>query len=216
MTLNQIVDSIADGFNRSLDIAFKERLKFVVKYWRARLIKQEIDKSNYNDLFYHTIIVPLQKVDIIDDCAIVAGCNVLRSVDKIPAPVRNKGVRSFAYVGSGTGNTRFEQVNLESLQIKLSSKYRKNTIFFDYRNDYLYIYNNLKLEFAAVRGVFADLDALKKFQCRDGICYSDNEKFPLPEDMVALLVNGLLSSELRMIGKEDKEVDIDIEANDAD
>ena len=216
MNINQIVDTIADGFDKSLDVMFKERLKFSVKYYRARFIKQEIDKGNYNDLFQHFITVPLTKVDIVDDCAIALGCDVLRSVNKIPQPIRNRGVKSFPFVGSVNGSVRFEQVHLENLRFKLKSKYRQGRIYYDYRNEYLYIYNNLKLEFAGIRGVFADLDALKGYQCNNGVCYTDNDDFPLPIDMIQWVITGILSNELRVVSRDDKEVDIDIDQNDRD
>lgn len=216
MTLNQIVDSLADSFSRSFDVAFKERLKFTVQYWRARLIKQEIDKGNYHDLFYHTIVLPLKNVDLIDNCSVTLDCPILRTTDKVPAPVRFRGVKSFAFVGSTTGKIKFEYSNLDMLDIKLEGKYRSKAIFYEYRNDYIYVFNNLKLKNIAIRGVFADLEKLKQYQCNDDVCYTDDMPYPLPEDMIALLVNGLLSNEFRIMGKEDKEVDIDIEERDKD
>jgi hypothetical protein len=216
MNINQIVDTIADGFDKSLDVMFKERLKFCVKYYRATFIKQEIDKGNYHDLFQHFIVVPLKKVDIVDDCAIEMGCDVLRSVNKIPQPVRNKGAKSFPFVGSVNGTVRFEQVSLENVRLKIASKYRQNRIYYDYRNEYLYVYNNLKLEFVGIKGVFADLDALREYQCNDGACYTDYDTFPLPIDMIQRIITGLLTNELRIVSRDDKEVDIDVEQNDRD
>ena len=216
MTLNQIVDSIADSFNRSFDVMFKERIKFTVKYWRATLIKREIDKGNYHDLFFHTIVLPLSNVDIADNCLINVDCPALRTTNKVPTPVRYRGGRSFAFVGSPTGRIKFEYTNLDTLDIKLSGKFRDKATFYDYRNDYIYILNNVKYEYIAIRGVFSDLDKLKSYQCNDGVCYTDDQEFPLPDDLVASMINGMLNNELKIFAKEDKEVDIDVEQRDQD
>ena len=64
--------------------------------------------------------------------------------------------------------------------------------------------------------MFADLDTLKTYQCNNGVCYTDNDTFPLPMDMIQFIIQGILSTELRVVGTEDKEVDIDINQNDRD
>jgi hypothetical protein len=214
MTLNEIAESIATGLGKPTDIMLIERLKFTIKYWRARLLKQEVDKGNDNDMFLHRFIAPLKLVDQSDNCSVIAGCDILRTVDRIPNPIRKRGVKSYAYVGSANWKVRFEHCSIEDLHIKLASKYRKNVIYYDLIDGYGYVLNNTKLEWLGFKGVIGNLDLLKKYQCEltsNNICYNDDMDFPLPEDLVQFVINGILSNELKIVAKDDKEVQIEEE-----
>ena len=65
--------------------------------------------------------------------------------------------------------------------------------------DYMYIYNANGLGFINVRGVFEDPKDVALFDCDDSDCYSDDMDYPLPADMLQMITQGILSTELVML-----------------
>ena len=81
-------------------------------------------------------------------------------------------------------------------------KYTKDTYKAYMLNNFLYIYNAGGLETVNVRGVFEDPEAVSEFdECDGGGCYDDSATdFPIAMDMLALINQGILSSELQLLG----------------
>lgn len=219
-SLNQIVDSVADGMNRSFDFAFKERLKFTVKYHRASLIRQSVERDGLSGETLQSTLVCLEKVDKIDSCSLEIGCSILKSKYKVPRPIRLKGIRSFLYVGDAAGTNPYGYCALEELPYKTKLKYTGHRPMYNYMNGYLYIYNNTKLKYARLTGLFSDPELLNTCACdetgKEVSCYNDDDNFPLDDDMIGFIVRGLMNGELRMVNKTDYEVEIDKEQNDRD
>lgn len=197
-TLNQIADTICDRLNQPFNVMLLERKKFEVKYWRAMFMRRDVEKNGLSYEFYQSYIVELIKVDKVDSCLIGVDCTVLRTKFKIPKPVRFKDDVPFKYFGDIEGNNSFPYVEFEELKYTKSNKYTSKNIRHNYTNGYGYIFNNTKLKY--VRIISACVNPEQVNTCTsDGeyICYDDDMEFPIADDMLQSIIDGIVNEELK-------------------
>lgn len=211
-SLNEIAYSFAEAVGKSDDIALVRRVKFAIKYYRAKLIRQDFERNGLSRDMLIRIVTPLIKVDEADNPCVKAGCLLLRTKDKVPKPVRTKGSSLFYRVGGiKLTSETWGEVDLNEVKYLQYRTFTKNGTFYYYVNDYLYIITNGKFKYASITAVFADPTKAIN-QCIDSAeCVSDDDEFPIPEDYLDTILKGLMSSELSLQIPE-KEVNIDATA----
>lgn len=208
-TLNNIADFLADRLGRPFDDFLKVDLKFAVKYWRAFLIRQDVERNGTSREFLQRFILPLVKVDKADSCAIDIGCLVLKTGRLVPKPVRLKQPVPFKYVGEVGGDGSWTHTELEELQFTKENKYTSNVIRYNYINNLIYVYGNIRVKFVAIEGVFANPEEAIDYCVGSADCVTDDEPFPIGEDMLKTLMDGILKGEFNIkapIEKQDVEV----------
>lgn len=209
-TLNKIAYSIADSIGQPLNHMLIERIKYTIKYYRAERIRQDIVKNGVSSEYLQTAVVPLMLVDEVDHCNVALGCNVLRSVNKIPKPIRKSYTVPFKYVGYVGFKGAFSYRQGQENKFAKSNKFTGCSLAYDYKNGYIYVYNNTKLKVLLVQDAFVYPEQVNSFcSNEDGSqCYNDDMEFPMPEDMLRSITQGIRGGELRIFNLDDKEIDI--------
>lgn len=209
MTLNQIAERIAYSLNEPLNFVLKENIKFSVIAYRALFIRRDAVVNGLSDEFLQSYNSPLIKVDKGDNCYYELGCDVLRTENKVPKPLRLKTDVVFKFVGTPTGKP-FSYSEFEEVGFRCYNKYTGNEIVYSYINGYIYIYNASKLKFVRIQQILADPRQAVLCSTSD-TCYSDNSEFPMPEDFVPDIIRSIKSGEFNIMNPKDEQVKIDVE-----
>lgn len=188
MTLNEIAYFVAGRLNEPLNIVLVEEIKFAVNYWRAHLLKQEIERNGQIGSYSQSLDLPVILVDAADSCYIELGCKVLRTKDEIPVPINIKGGVPFNYVGAPTMKRPFGFRQHGQIALSFTGK----NILYTITNNYLYIWGNNLLDYITVSGIF--LEPNKAYnKCVNPTCDGDDIEYPCPGDIVKTIIDGLLS-----------------------
>ena len=211
-SLNEIAYSVANKLGKPLDIALVNNIKFSIVNYRALFIRQDFTKNGkVHQLFVQDLgCVPLEKVDSAECCDVESGCFVTRTEDVLPDPIRLKGLEDFTFVGAVDKITRYTSILPEEVQFIKYNKYTKNDIRYYYMNRRVYILNEQK--YVNIRGIFADpRDAARFNLCEGAECYTDDSRFPIPEDMIPGIIAGFVNGELQILREtnEGKEIKAD-------
>lgn len=209
MTLNQGADRIAYALGEPTNYVLKENIKFSLIYYRALFIRRDIAANGQSDEFLQSFNSPLIKVDKGDNCYYELGCDVLRTENKIPKPIRLKTDVPFKFVGTPTGKP-FAYSEFEEVQYRCANKFTANEPVFAYINEYIYVYNASKLKFLRIQEILADPRKINLCATAE-TCYSDDDEFPMPEDFMADIVANILSKEFRILDPKDTQVKVDVE-----
>lgn len=210
ISINELVALLADRVGQPFNKSLQEELKVIINYKAASFFKRLLEKDpSQRKFFLKDFSAQLEKVDRAD-CPVEVGCDVLRTVEDIPTPLRSS-FSLFDYVGTVDRLHAFSYSAPDQLRYLTHSKYTGNHPKYFYVDKKIYIYNNLDLQWINIRGVFSDPRELKPFKCDGEPCYSDNDQFDIPEDIINDIIRDTLSVELRNIFPEKDEVKVDEE-----
>lgn len=215
-SLNDISELLAERVGRQLDKPFKKELKDLIVVKRSRFLRNSLEKRPADKRFYlQSFHVKLKKVDRTDECSdeIPKGCDIVfKSEQEIPSPLR-LGVHPFEYVGAVGGNDPFGWTTFGTVNYTKHHPYGAKNGKYTYINDYLYVFNK-NLPEIRVEGIFDDPRLLAAFnKCgSDKPCYSDQDKFPVDNATLELIIKDILSNELRLLPKEE-DVEIKVDKN---
>lgn len=205
---------IADRVGQPFNVPLQEELKLIVNYKRADWLQKIVDKHpEQRKYFIKDFSVELESVDKAE-CPVEVGCEVLRTVFRIPLPIRTS-YGLFDYVGDPDKADGYTYTTPEQLiwVLKYGSRYTKDRPKYFYVNGYVYIYNEDALEFLNIRGIWPDQRQLKDFKCNDVPCYTDDDQYDIPDDIINTMIQDILKNELRLlIAKEQGEVTVDDKA----
>lgn len=194
MKTREIVDILAERSGRSLDFAFKLEIKAILDAYRARYMKNTLERNPQDRRFFQTtFVVPLTKTGCDKgECVLVS--------EPIPAPLRSNVI--FDYVGSPLFDKAFNYTLSEAVAFHKHAKYTGKKEKWSYVNSRLYIYNNPLLEEVGVKGVFektdfSDYPYIKGCNIFGEFC-EDNEdmEYPMPQDLIQPIITEILKSEL--------------------
>lgn len=212
--LQGIVETIADGLGKSSDVAFKERIKFSVKYWRAFLIKRDLERNAVDRQLFQTICLPLEYGATDVCCLVTTGCKGLKTISKLPKTVRTKGPFMFSSITTPKYKEIYplDRVHWSKLPF---SRYAKLNLHYDLINGYLYIRNAVNLKYVLISAIWEDPEELPQCHSDEGgiDCYANGD-FPIPSDMVTTIIEGIIKSDLRLINPSDQTVEINSDNND--
>lgn len=191
MHIDEIVDSIAGQFERELDHVFKQQVRTNVVAGRAETIRQYIDRYNSypSSLISQLNCLETTKVEISECCSVDLKCKVVRTKEKVPTPIRVRGLSSsWIFVGAVDNSIAYGYLTDPSdLQHILKDRFMKGKIFYAHINDYLYIFNDDPDEIRA-RAIFGDLDLVAKLNsCEDS--KDCDGLYNIPEDFVVIVKN---------------------------
>jgi hypothetical protein len=210
-SLNQIVTILAERVGRQYDLVFKRELKTIVNTWRSTILRQTLkDSPRETSHFQLSWVMPIQK-DFKIKCPFNYGC-VLRTVDKVPQGLRLNQF-PYSFVGSADLETPYTYIYPSQLStIKSNRNARKNNGYYTILNGYGYFYNiDENIKYIGISGIPNDLNEVTKFQKCDGTapCYTDDDQYPLTEDLVQKLIQAVLGTELKnQVKPEDTEVKV--------
>lgn len=213
-SLNKIAERIAYALNDPLNVELKENIKFSIKYWRATLIRRDVARNGQSDEFLQRFYFDLIKVDKADACNFNLDCLILRSKFEIPKPIRLNNDILFKFVGSVDGKP-WTFTEYEEIAYTAYNKFTSLQIRYAYINNYIYVFGNIKLKKGAIQAPFADPSIINN-SCDNTLCYSDDLEFPIAEDMLQSIIQGILTTEFRIMQPKDNEVEIETDKTKVD
>lgn len=210
VTKNKIAFDIAMDLGRDTDLDFIEQLKFEIDVFRARLIRQDIERNASSREHLKAITLQAEPVDVADSCYVDIGCDIYRTSVKVPLPLRQKGVSAFRYVGpvrialnTPIPLVPFTYIEPESIMfLKYDKRINKNYPLYTYVNGYLYFYH-----FTGTRVLIEDpftdpMSAVLMDLCASSVsCYNDDEPYPLAADLVPILKRMILEEKFNVVAR---------------
>jgi len=200
VSLNQLVGMLADRVGQPFSIPLQKELKVILNYKREDWIQKALDKHPEQRKFYlKDFSENLVKVDRAE-CPIAIDCSVLRTEHVIPAPVRTE-YALFDYVGDPDKLDGYTYTTPEQLLWiqNYGSRYTQDRPKYFYVNSYVYIYNENDLESVNIRGLWPDQTQLKDFKCDGKPCYTDDDQYEMPGDLINIMIQDVLKNELRIL-----------------
>lgn len=217
-TLRTYATQIIDALSRPFDEMFLRRVMDLIINERAVIIRQELNKGDSSHYYTFPYEVDLELVDGGEE-NIIYGKNILRSVNKIPTPIRRNDPEPFIQV-SGIGGPTLTWISSAT-----EYKYRcymdkvSGGIVYTWKKNRLYILNNEKLEkviaVAPYENPLVYIDGYNTQDLLDGtaiVCDNDME-FPIPIDIIQNIKARLLSGELSIIDDKDKVIPTHVDNN---
>lgn len=210
-SLNKYAERLAYALNDPLNMMLRANLKFSIIYWRATLIRRDVQQNGLSDEFLQRFFFDLIKVDKVDNCNYTIGCDyILRSKYVIPKPVRLKTDVTFKFVGVLDQKDNFKAatyVEFEEFRYTEHNKYTPKVIRYNWTNGYFYFFTNTLLKRGIAQAILVDPSSVASL-C-DEVCYTDDSEFPLAEDMFQAIVQGILKGEFPIMNPQDTEVTIE-------
>lgn len=209
MLVEEIVQRIISLYNKgakSDDSRLTERHVYnKLLSVRSKLISEEIKKKQkVNQWNYQSLpCIELQKA-YPNECPCIPplGCEILRSVHKLPKPLTNYDNHIIQSVTDLNGEVTFSETSWNEKKYKGGNKYTSTKPDYFIHNGYLFITHKIKIRVINLVGIFEDPFAEDSFpsycnECTDcDDCRSVLEKeFPIDEDMIDALIE-LASIEL--------------------
>lgn len=212
-SLNQIafnlLNLIRGGISSNQEPITLEQIKFTIKYYRSLFIRRDMERNNNRfRMFEQDLgVIEVDQFDTAEDIYEESLVEVLRTVSKIPTPIRMKNWEGITFVGSIDKQGR--PIPIVDGHRSYWSKFNKYTRFEPeayYRNGYIYIRNCNDLDMINIRGVFEDPEQVFEFVNDNGLdLYDDNSPFPISTDMIQGITQGLISGELQVMGSVPKD-----------
>ena len=207
-SLNQHAERIASALGRPSDHEFKERAKDAIRNLRATRLRQSAEKNGLDPYYSLSYTAELITVDITDNCFVDLGCPVLRTKYTIAEPVRFKTDVPFTFVG-GVDGTEFTFLSdLSKLRHMKLLRYMGETFYYALQNKYIYLYNAKRIKYITLTSLFVNPEEAVNV-CANGACYTDDDEFPLPSDLVEGIITELLKTHFGLTQPIDTEVNVD-------
>lgn len=185
------------------------QIEFWVKYYREVVAKQQDDKDRTLDsiLLQDLGCVPTKLVDSAECCEVTTCDRVLRTVDKIPQPLTLSYNEAITYVGTVDFRNPFQKISTTHIPFAGYDKYIGKLPKWYYKNGYLYVLNDVYLDYIKVVGAFYDPTEVAKYNnCSTGTkCYDDNTQFPIAGYMLQIVTQMILEKELNIIIKTEED-----------
>lgn len=179
-TVNDIVLQVADNTDKSFDVMFKERIKDLVLIGISKYIKQSIDNNGISDEFISTQEVELIHVNELEVCdGANQGCVILRSKNKVLKPISNTGSEPFINVSTYNGVIVAMQTTLSGKKNQKFARYTHSVIMYEYRQGYIFLYNNNALTHLFIQGIYTTTLPLSGTECDKPNCFTLDTEIPL-------------------------------------
>lgn len=201
-SLNELAEILAERQGRQYDIPFREEMKVMINYWRARLIVDSLNSRPKDRKFFTKWLeIPLEQVNE-SEFAEYPDCPVLRTVCKIPKAVRANS-KEFDFVGKLNKRSVISMHEPHLIEVLNSSEYTGKNIRGALINDYIYVYNELNLPGIAVNMIPESIEEFKDCCLNCDTCFTDDEPYPVSADLQQRIIQAILGTELRAVLSED-------------
>jgi hypothetical protein len=181
MTLREIITAITDGLDRPNDIQLYNRIRIFVLSEAANLLRQQANKYGLGKLYTISKIVPLEKY--------LTG---VKTINKIPTPLRVNDNVLFTYVGSKDGKVPYRYATLQENIFAEDLDNIGCSITYEYEDNYIYVRNTTQLKELRFSGQFNITYISDNYSDKDGT--TDDSIFPFPDDLVNILIDTIISS----------------------
>lgn len=203
MIVGEIIQRVISAYNRGVqsdDSRLTPRHVYnKLLTVRSKLISEEAKKKQKINQWNFQVLpcVELQKA-YPNECPCVPplGCEILRSVHKLPKPLSNYDNHIIDSVTDLNGDVRFDEITWKEKRLKNANKYTAEKPDYYIHNGYLFITHKLKIRVITITGVFEDPFAEQTFpsfcdekctDCDECVSMLDKE-FPFDQDMIDAFV----------------------------
>lgn len=210
VSLNDLVSILASRVGQQWNLDLQEEMKVVLNYKRADFFKKLITQHpDQRKLFYKSFAAELTTVDA-GECNLEVGCDIKRTTLVIPKPVRHD-YAPYDFVGNGNKSTGYSYSLPHEYEIyKEFNRYTGSNPKYFVQNGYIYLLGDLESQDITIRDIFLDPRQLSPFKCAGTACYTDDDQYDLPEDLINAMINDTLRVELRSQFPQEGQVNIDI------
>lgn len=193
---------------KDLDEVFKRMLAQKVDNWRARLIRNSLERSPNDAKFFHQdIYVPMERVSPLPSCVTAPICPVMQSVSVIPTPVRF-GTSLFDFVGSVDGSVAFKEAGIGMDDFMKAGKYSKSLTLFKYTLKKIQV-DHPNIPYIRVRAIFNSPQDVMIFNCAsNGDCDYWNMEYPVTGDVLQMIVQAILQEFNPPVGPVNKQIEV--------
>lgn len=192
------IQNILSGGRKSDDFSISYRqIGFIFDYKRAQYLRQDQSKNWFDmDTVYQDLgILQMEEVDASECGCFESGCTIFRTVKQIPEVLRYK-LKYALKISAIDKKKRFELVLPERFDFTGYTKFGRLTIPLYYLNNRLYTQDIAAIN---VRGVLASPEDARGFICGTTSCFTDDMEYPLPADMITLITNDILGTEMKTL-----------------
>lgn len=183
-TLNKLAYQVASSFDRDSDFLFIERLKDLILNTSNLFKHREVDKYGINERYVQPYVAELELVNASMDSTVTSKFTLLRTTNKIPAPLHFQSDTPFVFVGSLDRMISYRKIKPYIMKSSRSLRLIGNAICYFYTNQYIYIWNNTKLESVLIEAIYESIDVTRGYDDPTKLCYIDDMEFPLAGDML--------------------------------
>ena len=192
--------------DRSDDIKLSDRqLEFIINYYRAKLIKQEVDKKRAisSNIIQDLGKVQLAKIDSSELSGVSTNKYILRTISKIPKLLELNQQDAIVYIGGLDKTSSIDFMTKSRSKWNKSSKYGSKQPTAYYRNGYVYIAECPQfMKFINIEGIFADPREVSRYNTADNVCYDiSQDSYPISEYMIPVINELVLSKEMAVFSQ---------------
>lgn len=209
-TLNTITTEIASQLKKELDEVYKRILAEKVDNWRARLIRNSLEKRPQDAKFFlQDVYIPMERTSEIPAClGAPSACPISRSIKNVPKPLRYGSVL-FDYVGSANSSVAFTFAGIGTEQYLSAGKYSHKSVFYGWDGAKLFIRSRPNLPLAKITGVFETPSEIFEYNCNAGVeCDGWDKPYPVTRDVLQQIVQFIVEGMNPPIVPTDKQVEV--------
>ena len=178
------IKNLIGGGLQSDDFDLSDRqLAFIVDYYRAKIIKQDIDRGVFNSSRYaQNLIIPIDP-----EC----------KAFKVPTTITMLGGSEFTYVGTKT--TPFQYAEFNALKWLRSAKYTGNDPKYYVEDGYIKLENPTSKMINRIYTSAVYENPFEAVSCSETSCDLYDFKYPMPLAKVDLIVKLIAETELSVL-----------------
>lgn len=182
----------------------KRQLENWVHQYRARLLKQDLDKGKMpNPSYIQTIqALELEEISENEGTTLTSTKRTFRTKLQVPETIDLNFKSGFMYIGTTNGD-EIQFVSEQRARWQEYSTYTSKDPIAYLKGGYLYIHNDDSIRYITVRGVFEIPPEVSHLNNpRESITdVTENSPYPIPINMIPVLKEMILKGELGIEGK---------------
>lgn len=203
MKLKEIIYNIKDSLGSDAEELSNSQYKFIIDYYRVKLIKQQIDKGNKISPIFNTVLnkINLEEVPQEDIASSYLSENVYKTAETIPSIIPYSKDRTLIYLGSGDGHLSFQETSFQALPFEAYSKYTKKLPKWFILNNKFYVINppDEAVEHILLEAIFEDpLKAMSLNSDFNTECLRNYDfEYPISGSMLDIIYKLIRDNELK-------------------
>lgn len=210
-TLNQLAYSYALTMEKENDPQFIELARFNYIHYRSLFIRRDQEKNKtLPSKAIQAIICDMITVRTSELPKVDVGTEIQRSKEPIPSVVRLRSRDAFEFIGPVDGIAPYTIISPREAQYIEYSQFTKLLPRAFYKRGNVYVVNK-KPSQILIEAAFEDPTKLEMYLRPDGkLAWVEDMDFPLPDDMIQGITDGLINGQLRFIvDKKANEIKVD-------
>jgi hypothetical protein len=197
MTPNEISTVLASMLDKTFDTPFKLMLMKRVDLWRARLLKNTLDKTPSDRKFFRSTIFLscTETQEVLCDLPVTT-CPVWATA-RVVKPFRANSML-FDYIGGINGMNPFSEASPGTQYFKTKGKYSKNNVPFLFTDNRVIVYD--KVPMIRIDYIPEDPTTVQDYQCTPSanyVCDWWNEEYPCSLEILQIIFQAIRDNDFK-------------------